>query len=249
MIIIKVFFFQKIHSTLPASFLMTEDDFQQFVETNIDDVQLDDALMDFLGLEMFWRAFNLQHTKLRPLRTNETTPALRRFIPNPIWKNQIAEIIGLARELRSVVQEAGSFNVHSEEAFDKCVESLEAFYFMESPPTKQIKRVPRMGNVSSALKFLENDFSLFADVFCGWSPEMVSEFANEVATRIAGFDKAEERVLVILARFKQTASSWSLLAFLFQRSSGYLCKLFSQSVKFLLDESDWLISLDRFRSY
>lgn len=223
---------------------------QEFVDYMLPLVDLDPRLKSQIGEMVVTYAFQQGNTRLRPLQTNRTTPAARSFVPPPNKKLEMNNIVNDLNELLDLM-ETGQVATSDEleGLLAESVVEISNFYFMPPlpPKNKRKSRKPTMTSVAAALAYLNGNSRLFAEMFCGWSSQMVVELCSHLVLYIPALSNTyscEERILCVLARFKQSVASWEMQGFHFGRGGGTLCTMFTVTVKLILDKFSGLISLD-----
>lgn len=238
--------FMEGHGDDPAEGMLEEE--RDFIEEHAFLIDLPNSLPDWFAEFVCLTAFRLGRTCRRPMYTNQTTPTKRQFVPNPSRKLKAMRIFHASSSLMRRLEQ-GEQTPAVREELDRLLNFTARYFFIPAPPAKRARRTrtPCMTSVSNALRYYENNARLFADIFCGWSPGQVRQLAKVLVEFIPELDKgvtnAEEKILIVLARLKQNVASWTCQAFVFQRSTGFLCTEFTKTTGLILDRFDWLIGL------
>ena len=140
--------------------------------------------------------------------------------------------------------------------FEDLLESILFLEYVEknnSMIPRQMVKFPFFSNVSTAFDSFNRDLYLFSSVFGGFEPFEVIEMAyyllpsDGIQTRRHGKCSSQFTLLVILSRFKQEISGWSLMGYFFSMDPSKLCDIFISGTQLLYEKYADLLSLDSIR--
>ena len=162
----------------------------------------------------------------RPSSRNKVSKSRRYLVQTPKAKS----LIKMVKEKIFKLREEGS---HDEDI--KALEgSLLLLEYMQPPglpPTKHSRRTPVITNISTAFESLNRDLYLFAQIFSGFEPFEVMEMSQfllppRIKTSHHGHFSCEMSILIVLARFRLSISTWEVMGHYFSADPSLLCDLF-----------------------
>ena len=180
----------------------------------------------------------------RPSSRNKVSKSRRYLVQTPKAKS----LIKMVKEKIFKLREEGS---HDEDI--KALEgSLLLLEYMQPPglpPTKHSRRTPVITNISTAFESLNRDLYLFAQIFSGFEPFEVMEMSQfllppRIKTSHHGHFSCEMSILIVLARFRLSISTWEVMGHYFSADPSLLCDLFCTATQRIYDEWSDLLGID-----